>query len=82
MITDKNHYICCRDDRVPNKLAYFDLESGAVRAEPGGLRAILAEWELVLSPLMTAGPDHRPMRLATLSTQDDRPVARACGEWG
>ena len=49
VITDKDHYICCRDDRVPNKIAYFDLESGAVRGEPGGLRAIFAKWELALS---------------------------------
>jgi hypothetical protein len=43
------HYIWCRDDRVPNKIGYFDLESGAVRGEPGGLRAVFAEWELALS---------------------------------
>ena len=49
VITDKDHYICCRGDRVPNKIAYFDLETGAVRGEPGGLRAIFAEWELALS---------------------------------
>jgi hypothetical protein len=33
----------------PPYCAYFDLESGAVRSEPGGLRAIFAEWELTLS---------------------------------
>jgi len=49
VMTDKDHYVCCRDDRVPTKTAYFDLETGAVRGEPVGLRAAFAGWKLVLS---------------------------------
>ena len=47
VITERDRYICC-NDRVTSKIAYFDLESGAVGGEPGGLRAIFAEWELAL----------------------------------
>jgi hypothetical protein len=49
VMTDEDQYICCRDDRVHSKTAYFDLKTGAVRDEPPGLRAAFAGWELALS---------------------------------
>jgi len=49
VITDEDNYICCRDDRVPTRTAYFDLKTGAVGGEPGGLRAVFAGWELALT---------------------------------
>jgi hypothetical protein len=49
VMTDEDNYICCRDDRVLTKSAYFDLKTGAVRGEPSGLQAVFAGWELVLT---------------------------------
>lgn len=49
VMTDEDHYICCRNDRVPTKTAYFDLKTGAVRNELSGLRAVFARWELALT---------------------------------
>ena len=49
VMTDEDNYICCRDDHVPDKSAYFDLKTGAIRGQPGGLRAVFAGWELALT---------------------------------
>jgi hypothetical protein len=49
VMTDEDNFICCRDDRVATKTAYFDLKTGAVRGQPGGLRAVFAAWELALT---------------------------------
>ncbi len=49
LLTETDDYICCSDERAPNKTAYFDVKTGNVRSEPKGLRAVFARWELLLS---------------------------------
>ncbi len=49
LLTETDDYICCRDNGIPNKTAYFDVKTGSVRSEPMALRAVFARWELVLS---------------------------------
>ena len=46
----ENDSLCCRDGRNPSKPGYYDLDTGRVRSEPGGVRAAFARWELALSP--------------------------------
>jgi hypothetical protein len=48
VITAKDEFICCRYDRAPTKIGYFDLKTGRVMGEPGGERAVFGRWEMDL----------------------------------
>ena len=49
VITAKDEFICCRYDRAPTKIGYFDLKTGRVMGEPGSERAVFGRWEMDLT---------------------------------